>query len=95
MKESPGGLRDLQTVLWIARAAGLGRSWRDLAKAGLITMQEARTVSRQERFIGALRVRLHYLAGRREDRLVFDLQNALARELGLADTHGRSAQASS
>jgi len=91
LKESPGGLRDLQTVLWIARAAGLGRSWRDLAKAGLITMQEARTVSRQERFIGSLRVRLHYLAGRREDRLVFDLQNALARELRLADTASKRA----
>jgi len=86
VKESPGGLRDLQTVLWIARAAGLGRSWRELAQAGLITMHEARTVSRQERLIGALRVRLHYLAGRREDRLVFDLQTALAREIGLADT---------
>ncbi len=91
LKESPGGLRDLQTVVWIARAAGLGRSWRDLAKAGLITSQEARTVSRQERFIGALRVRLHLLAGRREDRLVFDLQNALARQLGLADTPSRRA----
>ena len=92
VKESPGGLRDLQTVLWIARAAGLGRTWRELAKAGLITAQEARTVSRQERFIGALRVRLHYLAGRREDRLVFDLQSALARELGLVDTPAKARQ---
>ena len=91
LKESPGGLRDLQTVIWIARAAGLGRTWRELAKAGLITLQEARTVSRQERFIGGLRVRLHYLAGRREDRLVFDQQNALARELGLADTAAKRA----
>jgi [protein-PII] uridylyltransferase len=91
VKESPGGLRDLQTVIWIARAAGLGRTWRELAKAGLLTMQEARTVSRQERFIGALRVRLHYLAGRREDRLVFDQQNALARELALEDTETRRA----
>ena len=39
VKESPGGLRDLQTVLWIARAAGLGRSWRELARAGLMTAQ--------------------------------------------------------
>ncbi len=57
IKESPGGLRDLQTVIWIAMAAGLGRSWSELAKAGLITMSEARTVTRQERFIGYLRVR--------------------------------------
>ena len=91
VKDSPGGLRDLQTVLWIARAAGLGRGWRELAQAGLITMQEAHTVSRQERLIGALRVRLHYLTGRREDRLVFDVQNALARELGFADTPVRRA----
>ena len=91
LKESPGGLRDLQTVAWIAQAAGLGRTWPELARAGLITAQEARTVSRQERIIGDLRVRLHYLAGRREDRLVFDLQNALARELHLADTATRSA----
>jgi len=91
VKESPGGLRDLQTVIWIARAAGLGHSWRELAKAGLMTMSEARTVSRQERFIGALRARLHYLAGRREDRLVFDQQNALAREIGLVNTAARQA----
>ena len=91
VKESPGGLRDLQTVLWISRAAGFGRSWRELARHGLMTAGEARTVSRQERFIGALRVRLHYLAGRREDRLVFDQQTALARELKLTDTPTRRA----
>ncbi len=91
VKESPGGLRDLQTVIWIARAAGLGRSWGELAKNGLMTQAEARAVSRQERTIGALRARLHYLAGRREDRLVFDLQAALAREFGLVDKPVRRA----
>ncbi|MDQ6618280.1 MAG: [protein-PII] uridylyltransferase [Pseudomonadota bacterium] len=91
VKESPGGLRDLQTVLWIARATGLGKSWSELAAAGLITMQEARVVSRQQRFIGALRVRLHYLAGRREDRLIFDQQQALAKQIGFVDTDARRA----
>jgi [protein-PII] uridylyltransferase len=91
IKESPGGLRDLQTVIWIARAAGLGCSWRELAHAGLITMSEARMISRQERLIGGLRVRLHYLAGRREDRLVFDLQNALADQLQLVDNDEKQA----
>src|SRR5207247_9577952 len=85
VKESPGGLRDLQSVLWIARATGIGRTWRELARHGLMTASEARAVARQERFIGGLRVRLHYLAGRREDRIVFDQQAALARELRLVD----------
>jgi [protein-PII] uridylyltransferase len=91
VKESPGGLRDLQTVIWIARAAGLGRTWRELARNGLMTASEARAVSRQERMIGALRVRLHYLAGRREDRLVFDQQAARARHRHLSDTPARRA----
>ena len=91
VKESPGGLRDLQTVMWIARAAGVGRTWRELAGAGLMTLAEARSISRQERFIGAMRVRLHYLSGRREDRLVFDLQTALAQQLGYRDTASRRA----
>jgi [protein-PII] uridylyltransferase len=91
VKESPGGLRDLQSVLWISRAAGLGRSWRELARKGLMTLGEARAVARQERLIGALRVRLHYLLGRREDRLVFDAQAALAQQLDLRDTPARRA----
>ena len=91
VKESPGGLRDLQTVIWIARAAALGRSWRELARNGLMTTAEARAVARQERIIADLRIRLHYLAGRREDRLVFDLQVALAAELRLVDTPAKRA----
>ena len=91
VKESPGGLRDLQTVIWIARAAALGRTWRELARNDLMTITEARAVARQERAVAELRVRLHYLAGRREDRLVFDLQAALARELDLVDTPARRA----
>ncbi len=91
VKESPGGLRDLQTIIWIARAAGLGHSWRALAEHGLMTRTEAREVTRHERLIDDLRIRLHYLAGRREDRLVFDVQTALARQLGLADTPNRRA----
>jgi len=91
VKEGPGGLRDLQTVLWISRAAGLGRTWAELARHGLMTIAEARAVSRQERFIGAMRVRLHYLSGRREDRLVFDQQAALAKQLHLTDLPSRRA----
>ena len=91
VKESPGGLRDLQSVIWIARAVGVGRTWHELAANGLITLGEARAVARQERTISEMRIRLHYLAGRREDRLVFDLQAALARALGLVDTKAKLA----
>ena len=88
IKESAGGLRDLQTILWIARAANVGRSWLELARHDLITREEAHDIQRNERFLQTLRIRLHYLAGRREDRLLFDHQSALAAQFGLHDdTH--------
>ncbi len=91
LKESPGGLRDLQTVLWVARAAGIAKSWSQLIRAGLLKRDEAQLLARHEHFICHLRIRLHYLAGRREDRLVFDLQSRLAAELGVKDTTHRRA----
>ncbi|HEY5000136.1 MAG TPA: [protein-PII] uridylyltransferase, partial [Usitatibacter sp.] len=83
IKESPGGLRDLQMVLWLARAAGLGQSWKALAHEGIITAREAAAIATNERVLQDLRIRLHYLAGRREDRLVFDHQIEIARQLKL------------
>ncbi|MBL8540742.1 MAG: [protein-PII] uridylyltransferase [Betaproteobacteria bacterium] len=91
LKECPGGLRDLQNILWISRAAHLGRSWDDLAAEQLITRDEAREIKRHELFLRSLRVRLHYLAGRREDRLLFDYQNLLAKELGYRESVARRA----
>jgi [protein-PII] uridylyltransferase len=91
LKESAGGLRDLQTILWIARAAGIGKNWKDLAQRGLITSQEAREIQQREKLLQTLRTRLHYLAGRREDRLLFDYQSALAAQMGLEDKPHRLA----
>lgn len=85
IKESGGGLRDLQTILWIARAASIGKTWSELARQDLITAAEAREIRREERFLQMLRIRLHYAAGRREDRLLFDHQSALAAQFGLED----------
>ena len=48
VKESPGGLRDLASVLWIARAAGFGSTWRELARNGLMTAGEARAIHSTE-----------------------------------------------
>lgn len=81
-KESPGGLRDLQVILWVANAAGFGRSWDELARRGLATAFEARQIKRNEALLSTIRARLHVVAGRREDRLVFDLQNAVAESFG-------------
>ncbi len=81
-KESPGGLRDLQLVLWVANAAGLGNSWDDLARKGLATPFEVRQIKRNEALLSLIRARLHVLANRREDRLVFDLQTAVAESFG-------------
>ncbi len=92
IKESPGGLRDLQMVLWLARAAGLGESWKALAREGVITALEAGAIGRNEHILQDLRIRLHLLAGRREDRLVFDHQIEIARQLKLS---GRGAMAPS
>ncbi|HEY5899817.1 MAG TPA: [protein-PII] uridylyltransferase [Burkholderiales bacterium] len=94
LKEAPGGLRDLHVIQWIARAAGIGRRWSDLVRQGIIERAEARQIARAEALLQDLRIRLHYLAGRREDRIVFDLQVALAAQLGYADTpHRRASEA--
>ena len=91
LKESPGGLRDLQTVLWISQACGLGDTWRELAKAGMITGQEARAIAQHETLLQNLRIRLHYLANRREDRLLFDYQTALAEQMHIVASGTRRA----
>ena len=91
LKESPGGLRDLQLILWIARAAGFGSSWRELDERGLITDREARELRRNEGFLKTLRARLHLIAGRRQDVLVFDLQTAAAESFGYRSTPARRA----
>ncbi len=81
-KESPGGLRDLQLILWVAKAAGLGGTWKELAASGMATAFEVRQIERNEAVLCLIRARLHAAAGRHEDRLVFDLQTAVAESFG-------------
>ena len=91
IKESPGGLRDLQNIIWIARALGLGNNWSELTRNRIVSKQAARQVRRHERHLQMLRIRLHFLAKRREDRLLFDFQNELATQLGLVTTKRKRA----
>jgi [protein-PII] uridylyltransferase len=90
-KESPGGLRDLQVVMWVARAAGLGKTWSELCASGLITPFEVKQLQRHEGVLSLIRARLHLVAGRREDRLVFDLQTAVAQSFGYQATKSERA----
>ncbi|MFV0283886.1 MAG: [protein-PII] uridylyltransferase [Castellaniella sp.] len=90
-KESPGGLRDLQVLLWLARAADLGTTWTAVARTDLLTSAEFRALRRAELAFKRLRIELHLLAGRREDRLLFDVQPRLAKVYGFVDQPHRRA----
>src|SRR5207237_1549522 len=79
---------------WIARARGMGPSWGELVAQRLIESDEARQRAKGEALLQDMRIRLHYLAGRREDRLVFDVQSALATQFGYRDSaHRRASEA--
>ena len=91
LKESPGGLRDLHMVLWLAKSQQMGNTWSDLKKNNVISDKELRQIKRHEYHLQTLRVRLHYLAKRREDRLLFDFQNELAADFGFVTTPSKRA----
>jgi [protein-PII] uridylyltransferase len=93
IKEGRGGLRDMQTLLWIARYAFDIGSFSDLVGAnapggGLLTEGEARLARRSLDFLWTLRFNLHYVAGRAEERLTFDLQPVVGARMGYT-RHGR------
>ena len=90
-KESPGGRRDLQVIHWVTRAAGIGDDWKSLERTGLITAAEVRQFERADRLLSDLRVELHLLVNRREDRLLFDHQENLAAAMGIGPTESKRA----
>jgi [protein-PII] uridylyltransferase len=93
IKEGRGGLRDLQTLYWMARCAFGTRNFSELLGpeapgGGIITEHEARLARRSWDFLWALRFHMHYVAGRAEDRLTFDLQPVVGARMGYT-RHGR------
>jgi [protein-PII] uridylyltransferase len=93
IKEGRGGLRDVQTLLWIARYVFDVRGFADLVGpetpgGGLLTETEARLARRSLDFLWTLRFNLHYVAGRAEERLTFDLQPVVGARMGYT-RHGR------
>jgi [protein-PII] uridylyltransferase len=90
VKEGPGGLRDFAMLGWLA-AASLGRRQAGLAeieRAGLILGEERRALAAAWRTLARVRLCLHHLAERREERLLFDLQPRIAELLGYRDRPG-------
>ncbi|WP_140908367.1 [protein-PII] uridylyltransferase [Cognatiluteimonas lumbrici] len=82
LKDGPGGLRDVQTLHWMALRVLGARGLEPLVALGQFGADEYATLERQRRELSRLRWGLHLVAGRREERLRFDYQKALAARLG-------------
>jgi [protein-PII] uridylyltransferase len=85
LKESRGGLRDIQMIGWVAKRHFNASSLHDLVKEGFLLEDELDTLLQGQHLLWRIRCSLHYLAGRREDRLLFDYQRELAEEFGFKD----------
>ena len=88
IKEGKGGLRDLQTLFWIAKYLYRVDEVPDLVQHGVLTGAEARRFARAQEFLWTVRCHLHYLAGRGEDRLTFDQQPRIGELLEYRDHAG-------
>ncbi|MEO0664395.1 MAG: [protein-PII] uridylyltransferase [Pseudomonadota bacterium] len=89
VKEAKGGLRDLQSLFWIAKYLHGVRDGADLVPLGLFTREEFETFEKAEDFLWSIRCHLHLLTGRASDQLTFDLQVEVAERMGYEDARGR------
>ncbi|PPR10743.1 MAG: Bifunctional uridylyltransferase/uridylyl-removing enzyme [Alphaproteobacteria bacterium MarineAlpha11_Bin1] len=88
IKEGKGGLRDLHTLYWIAKYLYKVDEVANVVDRGVLNNKESRRFERAHRFLWDVRCNLHFLAGRAEDRLTFDLQPEIAALLGYRDRAG-------
>jgi [protein-PII] uridylyltransferase len=91
IKESEGGLRDLQSALWLARVRFKVAGITELLSRALLPEREIREMRRARDFLWRLRNEMHYLAGRKWDQLTFDVQPQVATAMGYADAPGTPA----
>ncbi len=90
VKDGKGGLRDLNTLFWIAKYSYRVDDPAELVEAGLFDAREFAMFQRSEEFLWRVRCWMHFITGRAEERLSFDLQRQVAAAIGYA---GRSGQA--
>ncbi|MEM7721970.1 MAG: [protein-PII] uridylyltransferase [Pseudomonadota bacterium] len=91
LKEGKGGLRDLQTLYWMAKYEHAVDRVDDLVGMGIFTQDEFASFEAAERFLWSVRCHLHLIANRAQDQLSFDMQVAVAERLGYVDHSGRRA----
>ncbi len=87
VKGSPGGLRDIQMIGWVAKRHFGVQTTRELVELGFLTNNEYGRLRQGRAFLWKLRFALHILTGRREDRLLFDHQSRIAEMLGYSDAN--------
>lgn len=88
IKEGKGGLRDLQTLYWIGKYFYRVKTSAELVGKGVLSAEEFRLFQRAEDFLWAIRCNLHFLTGRAEEKLTFDVQPDLAARLGYSERAG-------
>ena len=89
IKEAPGGLRDIQLINWTAKRHFEVHRRSQLVAKGFLSEEEYRTLRRDEEFLWKVRYGLHLIAGRAEERLLFDYQRKLSAMFGYTDSNGR------
>ncbi|MDJ0930399.1 [protein-PII] uridylyltransferase [Breoghania sp.] len=89
VKEGKGGLRDLNTLFWIAKYAYRVQSGSEMVKAGVFSKREYNRFVQCEDFLWAVRCHMHFLTGRSEERLSFDIQREIAQSLGYTEHPGQ------
>lgn len=88
LKTSPGGLRDVHIISWVARRHYDIQSMQELVDLGFMTADELTLIESNVRYLWRIRFALHALTGRHEDRLLFDHQRTLAKQFGYTDQPG-------
>lgn len=85
IKNTAGGLRDIHTMMWLAKVQNLSGDLYHVHKQNLLNRVELGLLRHSHRTLARIRIELHLHAGREEDRLIFDLQSVLAKSLDLSD----------
>ncbi|HDY86014.1 MAG TPA: [protein-PII] uridylyltransferase [Methylophaga sp.] len=91
IKESPGGLRDIQVVNWVAQQHFDVNDLEGLRQKGFLANSEYETLQKSQDFLWTVRFVLHLLAGRKQEKLMIDYQREIAKKLGYEDDDSRLA----